>query len=308
MHFFCLSGGMGVGLPLLFVFLWSTGFVVAALVAPYSEPLSILTLRFGGAAIVLLLFGWLSRGVWPNKERALKIIASGALIHGVYLSAVFWGVKNGMPAGVSALLVGLQPLLTAIFASPILGETIKPRHWLGLLIGIVGCALVISPKLGLDGSGINAITVGAHMIAVLGITFGSIFQKKYVGAMNFKTEPGLQLIGGLLVALPIALMSESFNFIFARDLIVGYAWMTLILSCIAFTLYMYLLQQGGATKVASVFYLVPVFSAVEGYYLFGDMLTPIQVIGMIVTAAAVALASDIFARKKIKQKAKASGG
>ena len=295
---------MGITLPLLFVFLWSTGFVVAALVAPYSEPLSILTLRFGGAAIVLLLFGLLSRGVWPNKERAVKIIASGALIHGVYLGAVFWGVKNGMPAGVSALLVGLQPLLTAILASPILGEKIKRLHWLGLLIGIVGCGLVVSPKLGLDGSGITAITVGAHIIAVFGITFGSIFQKKYVGVMNFKTEPGLQLIGGLLVALPIALMSESFDFIIARDLIIGYTWMTLILSCIAFTLYMYLLQQGGATKVASVFYLVPVFSAVEGYYLFGDTMTTIQVIGMIVTAAAVALASDMFAKRKVKE----SGG
>lgn len=289
---------MGVGLPLVFVFLWSTGFVVAALVAPYSEPLSILTLRFGGAAVVLLLFGLLSRGVWPNAGRALKIVVSGILIHGVYLSAVFWGVKNGMPAGVSALLVGLQPLLTAIFASPLLGEKISFRHWIGLLVGIFGCALVVSPKLGLDGSGINEWTVGAHIIAVLGIVFGSIVQKKYVGAMNFKTEPGLQLVGGFLVALPIALMTENFDFILSQDLIIGYLWMTLILSCMAFTLYMYLLQQGSATKVASVFYLVPAFSAVEGYLLFGDTLTVVQLVGMAITTMAVALASDMFARKR----------
>jgi len=260
--------------------------------------MSILTLRFAGAAVVLLLFGLLSRGTWPDSKRAGKIIISGVLIHGVYLSSVFWGVKNGMPAGVSALLVGLQPLLTAIFASPLLGEKINLRHWIGLFIGIFGCMLVVSPKLGLDGSGITLITVGAHIIAVLGITLGSIFQKKYIGAMNFKTEPGLQLIGGLLVALPIALLSESFDFTFATDLVIGYVWMTLVLSCLAFTLYMYLLQQGEVTKVASVFYLVPVFSAIEGYYLFGDTLTFIQIVGMAITAAAVALASDIFLRKK----------
>lgn len=289
---------MGVWLPLVFVFLWSTGFVVAALVAPYAEPLSILTLRFGGAAILLLLFGLIMRGVWPDRRRALQIVVSGALIHGVYLSWVFWAVKNGMPAGVSALLVGLQPLLTAIFASPILGEKISFRHWAGLLIGILGCAMVVSPKLGIDGSGINTFTIGAHIIAVFGIVFGSIFQKKYIGAMNFKTEPGLQLIGGFLVALPIALLTESFEFTLSRDLIIGYLWMTAILSCMAFTLYMYLLQQDGATKVASVFYLVPAFAAFEGYLLFGDTLTVFQLIGMAVTTLAVALASDMFARKR----------
>ncbi|MBA4782948.1 MAG: DMT family transporter [Rhizobiales bacterium] len=288
---------MAVALPLLFVFLWSTGYVVAALVAPYAEPLSILTLRFAGAAGLLFLFGLLSRGRWPTPRRAGVIILSGTLIHGLYLSAVFWGIKHGMPAGISALLIGLQPLVTALLASPLLGEVIRPRHWLGLLIGLGGCALVISPKFTLDATGITPATLIAHAVAVLAIVLGSLFQKRYVGVMNFKTEPGLQLIGGLLIALPIALMTEQFAFTYSPSLAFGYAWMTLILSCGAFTLYMYLLQQGEASKVASVFYLVPVSSAIQGYILFHEVLTPIQIVGMAITTAAVALASDFFFKK-----------
>lgn len=290
---------MTVGLPLLFVFLWSTGYVVATLVAPYSEPLSILTFRFIGAGTVLLLFGLITRGKWPSARRAAIIILSGTMIHGAYLSSVFWGIKHGMPAGVSALLVGLQPLVTGLLAGPLLGEVIRPRHWLGLVIGFIGCALVISPKFSLDTSGITPETVGVHALAVFAIVLGSFFQKRFVGVMNFKTEPGLQLIGGLLIALPIALFSETFTFTFAPQLIIGYLWMTLILSCGAFTLYMYLLQQGEASKVAGVFYLVPAFSAVEGYFLFNETLSLLQLIGMMITTAAVALASDIFFRKKV---------
>ena len=288
-----------IGLPILFVFLWSTGYVVAALVAPYSEPFSILTFRFIGGAIVLFLFGLIMRGQWPSKKRALIITVSGALIHGVYLSAVFWGIKNGMPAGISALLIGLQPLITALLAYPMLGEVIRPRHWLGLIIGLIGCALVISPKFSFDSIGITPLTVGAHAIAVLGMVLGSFFQKRFVGTMNFKTEPGLQLIGGLFIALPIAYFTESFSFTFSPQLIFGYLWMTLILSCGAFTLYMYLLQQGEASKVASVFYLVPIFSAVQGYYMFNETLSIIQMIGMIITTVAVALASDMFFKPRI---------
>lgn len=290
---------MTVGLPLLFVFLWSTGYVVAALVAPYCEPLSILTLRFVGAGSVLFLFGLLSRGRWPAPRRAGVIVVSGVLIHGVYLSSVFWGVKNGMPAGISALLIGLQPIVTALFASPLLGERISPRHWLGLIVGLAGCVIVIWPKFTFDAAGITPATVGAHAVAVLAIVLGSLFQKRFVGTMNFKTEPGLQLVGGLCVALPAALLTENFSFILAPELIVGYLWMTLILSCGAFTLYMYLLQQGEASKVASVFYLVPASAAVLGYLLFDDRLTIVQLAGMMVTTAAVALASDIFFKRRV---------
>ena len=168
-----------------------------------------------------------------------------------------------------------------------------------MIIGLLGCALVISPKFSLDSIGITPLTVGAHAIAVLGIVLGSFFQKRFVGTMNFKTEPGLQLIGGLFIALPIAYFTESFSFTFSPQLIVGYLWMTLILSCGAFTLYMYLLQQGEASKIASVFYLVPVFSAVQGYYMFNETLSIIQLIGMIITTAAVALASDMFFKPRI---------
>lgn len=289
---------MGIGLPLLFVFLWSTGYVVAALVAPYSEPLSILSLRFVGAAGVLFVFGLIMRGKWPSPKRTIVIIVSGVFIHGIYLSCVFWGVKNGMPAGVSALLIGLQPLFTAVLAGPLLGERIYSRHWLGLVIGLIGCALVISPKLTVEATGITPATLGAHVIGVIAIVLGSFFQKRFVGAMNFKTEPCLQLTGGALVAIPIALATENFEFILSPELIGGYLWMTLILSCGAFTLYMVLLQTGETTKVASVFYLVPASSAIQGYLLFHETLNLTQIIGMAIATAAVALASDVFFKSR----------
>ena len=286
-------------LSFLFVFLWSTGFVAATLVAPYSEPLAILTLRFLGAAGLLLLFGLLARGQWPTPRRAARIMFSGALMHGVYLGCVFWGIKNGMPSGISALLVGLQPIVTALLARPLLGEMIRPHHWLGLIIGLAGIALVISPKFTLDPAGITPLTVGVHIIAILGMVLGSIFQKRFIGVMNFKTEPGIQMIGGLIISAPIALMSEGFSFIPAPQLFIGYAWMTVVLSCIAFSLYIYLLQQGEVSKVASVFYLVPACSAIEGYLMFNEVLTPLQILGMTVTTLAVALSSDLFVKKQV---------
>ncbi|MEM8794951.1 MAG: DMT family transporter [Pseudomonadota bacterium] len=288
-----------LAIPLIFVFLWSTGFVGAAFVAPYSEPLSILSLRFIGAAAVLLAFGFLIRGTWPNARRAGLIFASGLLIHGIYLSGVFWGIKNGMPSGVSALLMGLQPIVTAIAASPLLGERVKARHWAGLAIGLIGVALVISPRLTFGAVGITPATLGAHGIAVAGIVFGSIFQKRFVGQMDFKTEPGIQLLGGVAIALPVALLTESFHFVPSFELVFGYLWMTLILSCGAFSLYMYLLQQGEASKVAGLFYLVPVFAAVQGYLLFGETLTLVQLLGMAVTTAAVLIASDLIGRREV---------
>ncbi|MEM8837399.1 MAG: DMT family transporter [Pseudomonadota bacterium] len=287
-----------LAIPLIFVFLWSTGFVGAALVAPYSEPLSILSLRFIGAAVVLLAFGLMIRGTWPSARRAGLIFASGLLIHGIYLSGVFWGIKNGMPSGVSALLMGLQPIVTAIAASPLLGERVKARHWAGLAIGLIGVALVISPRLTFGAVGITPATLGAHGIAVAGIVFGSIFQKRFVGQMDFKTEPGIQLLGGVAIALPVALLTESFHFVPSFELAFGYLWMTLILSCGAFSLYMYLLQQGEASKVAGLFYLVPVFAAVQGYLLFGETLTLVQLLGMAITTAAVLIASDLIGRRE----------
>ncbi len=281
-------------LPLLFVFLWSTGYIGAALVAPFSEPFSILTFRFLGAGICLFTIGLFLGGNWPSLKRLALIFASGILIHGLYLCGVFWGIKGGMPAGISALMIGLQPILTAILASILLGDKIHTKHWLGLVIGLSGLALVIYPKLSFEGTGIPPFTLPSHIIAVLGIVLGSLFQKRYIGIMDFKKEPFIQQIGGLSIALPIALMTESFHFTFTPELIISYLWMTLILSCGAFVLYVYLLQSGTATKVASLFYLIPVLSAVQGYLFFGEILSSIQLAGMAVTTAAVALASDIF--------------
>lgn len=287
-------------LPILFVILWSTGYTNAKFVAPFAEPLSILTLRFAGAALLLFLLAVVLRAKWPDAKTSITTMISGIMIHGAYLGGVFWGIEHGMPAGVSALLVALQPILTAILAGPFLGDTIRPRHWLGLLVGLIGCAMVIWPKFTFSAQGITPATLGAHIIAVLGIVCGSLFQKKYVGAMDFRTGPPLQLLGAAIVTLPIALADESFTIDWQPTLIAGYVWMTLILSCITATLYLFLLQNGEATKIATLIYLVPACTAIQGYLFFSELLTPLQLLGTVVTTMAVAIANDVISLRKQK--------
>lgn len=277
-------------IAILFVGLWATGFIGARLAMPWAEPFSFLFLRFAIAA------GLFAAATLVLKRRglagpvALHAVAAGALMHGVYLGGVFWAIRNAMPAGLSALLVGLQPILTALLARPLLGETVSRRQWGGLAAGLVGFAMVLSPKLEAAGSGVNGATLAACLVAVLAMALGTIWQKRFVVGVDLIPATALQYVGGALVTGLLALAFESWRFEWTGELAFALAWLVLVLSVGAIFLLMLLIERGAVAGVASLFYLVPGVTAAFAWALFGERLDALQIAGMAVTAAAVAAA------------------
>ncbi|MCB1384099.1 MAG: DMT family transporter [Notoacmeibacter sp.] len=277
--------------PPLFVALWATGFIGARYAMPWVEPFSFLAVRFIiSAALIALLMIWFS-GKPLTRSLAFHSVIAGMLMHGVYLGSVFWAIRNGMPAGLSALIVGLQPLITAFIAVPVLGDRVTVRHWTGLIVGFVGVTIVLWPKIGVIGAGVNAATLGASVLSVLGMSAGTIWQKRYVQGANMLRGTLWQYLGGALVAIPMALVFEERTVVINGDTVFAMAWLVLVLSLGAIFLLMYLISQGAISKVASLFYLVPACTAVFAWYLFGEQLSVIQMAGIAVTSFGVALAT-----------------
>ncbi|KZL16878.1 DMT family transporter [Pseudovibrio sp. Ad26] len=275
--------------PIIFVLLWSTGFIGARLGAPYSEPFAFLSLRF---LLVLPLMGmivWLSgRSFALTRKQVLHAVVTGMLVHGIYLAGVFWAIDNGMPAGVTALITGLQPFITGTLAYFLLKEDVTPRQWIGLAAGFVGIVLVILPKMGSGVAQIPLWTVAAAFVATLGIAFGTTWQKRQPTNTDLITGIFYQYFGALLITLPLS-MTESWVITWSGDLIFALAWLVIVLSVGAVLLLMYLLQHGAASTTATLFYLTPVAAAVASYFLFGETLNIIQLIGMAIVVVAIAV-------------------
>ncbi len=280
--------------PLLFVGLWSTGFIGAKFGLPDAGPLTFLSWRY---AIVLLLMGgiaWLGRAPWPKGWRArLHIGVSGLLVHGVYLGGVFVAISQGLPAGVTALLVGLQPLLTALGAGALLGERVRASQWLGLALGFAGVALVVAHKLlgvaGIDAPRLAAMLLPA-LLALLGITAGTLYQKRFCPAFDLRSGSVLQFLPCLALTLPLAALSESLTVRWSGQFVFALAWLVLVLSLGAVSLLNTLIRRGSAVNVASLFYLVPPTTALLAWALFGETLTGLALLGMGLTVAGVWLA------------------
>ncbi len=278
--------------PAVFVLLWSTGFIGARLGMPDAEPFTFLAVRFAIAGLILLAVAVAMGAPWPRGWRAMAAsVAAGALIHGVYLGGVFWAISQGMPAGVSALIVALQPLLTALIAAPVLGERIERSHWAGLAVGLAGLALVLGPKLEWGGTGITPATISASLLAVFAIALGSVGQKRFSADADLRTGTCLQYLGGFLVVLLGAVVSERFRIEPTPAVIVAMVWLVFALSIGAVSFYMLLLRHGAVAQVATLFYLVPPVTALVAWAMFGETLTFVQIAGMGVTVAGVALAT-----------------
>jgi drug/metabolite transporter (DMT)-like permease len=277
--------------PALFVLLWATGFVGAGLAMPWAEPFSFLAARFIFAlAVLALLIPFLNRRPigWPGAAHAM---IAGSLIHGVYLGATFWAIRNGLPAGLSALIAGLQPLLTAIAAGPVLGEKVLARHWAGLAIGFAGVVVVLGPRLGEVAGGVTAVTLAAAFLAVAGMTAGTIWQKRYVSGADLATGTLYQYLGAAVLMIALSLAFETQAFTLTADLVIAMVWLVLVLSIGAVLLLMYLIREGAVSRVASLFYLVPAVAAVLAWALLGETLSLVQIAGMAVACLGVALAT-----------------
>ena len=278
--------------PAIFVALWATGFIGARYAMPWAEPFWFLTVRFALTILVLAAIAIPLRAKMLSRRAAFDAAIAGLLMHGVYLGGVFWAIDNGMPAGLSALLVGLQPLITALVAGRLLGEPVTARHWAGLFVGFVGVALVLSPKLAETGGGVTPANVAACTLAVLGMAAGTIWQKRFGGGQDLVTGTAWQFVGGTIPMLALALLFETGDYTLNGELIFAMLWLVLVLSVGAIFLLMFLIRQGAVSRVASLFYLVPGVTALIAWVLFGETLSLLQLVGMAVAAAGVWLATS----------------
>jgi drug/metabolite transporter (DMT)-like permease len=272
----------------LFVLLWSTGFIGAKLGLPYAEPLTFLALRMALVATLLLVVAIVTRAPWPVGRRGwIDVIVAGLLVQCGYLGGVFTAIYHGMHAGVAALIVGLQPLLTAVGAAFFLGERSTRMQWIGLALGFIGVALVVSN--GLASEGVTSTSLSLATLALLSITAGTIYQKRYGGAMDFRTGGVIQYASTGVVLFVLATMTESMHVTWSGRFIFALAWLVLVLSIGAISLLFILIKRGRATAVSSLFYLTPPVTAIMAYLLFGEALTPVALLGMAIAVLGVAL-------------------
>lgn len=277
-------------IPATFVVLWSSGFIGARYAMPWAEPFTFLTARFVLAFVLLVLIILIIGAQKVTPRHALHSAIAGAMLHGGYLGGVFWAIAHGLPAGLMALVAGLQPLITALVAGRLLGERIGLRHWIGLIAGFVGTIIVLSPALD-HTQGVTWPTLCASFIAVASITAGSIWQKRFVTKGDLVTGTLYQYLGAALLTGLGSLTFETQSITFNGELIFALIWLVLVLSIGAVFLLMVMIRDGEMSKVSSLFYLVPVVTAIMAWILFGEELSLVQMVGMAVATAGVALAT-----------------
>ena len=271
--------------PFLFVFLWSTGFIGAKFGLPYAEPLSFLLTRYGLVIALMTVLALVTRAPWPEKARDwLHIGVSGVLVHAVYLGGVFVAIKHGLPAGVTALVVGMQPLLTAFGAGWLLGEKVSARQWGGLGLGFVGVGMVVSGKLG-DGA-LGPMLIPA-VVALLGITAGTLYQKRYCPKFDLRTGSIIQFVPTALVTAIAVAIFEDYRIEWNGQFIFALGWLVLVLSLGAITLLNLLIRGGSAVNVATLFYLTPPTTALIAFFIFGEKLSLTAALGMVVAVSGV---------------------
>ena len=274
--------------PGLFVVLWSTGFIGMKMGAPFAEPFTFMGLRMLLVLSILLIAIAVTRAPWPRSAAAVGHIAvAGLLVHATYLSGVLFAIQMQLPLGFVALIAGLHPILTAVFADAFLHERLRGRQWLGMALGLIGVLMVVLSKYSLGTSNWHAL--GAAAIGLLGITFGTLYQKRFCAHMDLRTGGVIQysatalLLWGLAFAMETRVVHWTGQFVFALF------WLSIVLSIGAIGLLYLLIRRGAASKVASLFFLTPSVTAVMAFALFGEALSWLAVAGLLVTAAGVAL-------------------
>jgi drug/metabolite transporter (DMT)-like permease len=277
-------------MPIVFVLIWSTGFIVARYGMPHSPPFKFLALRFALSILCFLPWIWLSAVRWPAGGRQwLHLAVTGILMHAFYLGGVWAAVKAGMGSGVSALIVGLQPVLTAVWLSSTGGQ-VSRRQWLGLVLGFAGLMMVVSRKLG-GGSPtdhVDVLNLSLIVGALMSITIGTLYQKRHVAACDVRSANVVQLGAALAITLPMALLERE-SMAWGGELFGAMAWSVLALTLGGSSLLYLLIQRGAATAVTSLLYMVPPCTAIMAWVLFDEPITALTVLGTALTAFGVSL-------------------
>lgn len=273
--------------PFLFVFLWSTGFIGAKFGLPFAEPLSFLLTRYGFVIGLMTVIALVTRAPWPTAPAQwLHIGVSGVLVHAVYLGGVFVAIGHGLPAGVTALVVGMQPLLTALGSGWLLKETVSARQWGGLGLGFVGVALVVSGKLG-DGA-LGPMLIPA-LVALLGITAGTLYQKRFCASFDLRSGSVIQFVPSAILTAIAVFLFEDYRIEWTGQFAFALGWLVLVLSLGAISLLNLLIRSGSAVNVASLFYLTPPTTALIAFVVFGEKFTLTAAFGMLLAVSGVYL-------------------
>jgi drug/metabolite transporter (DMT)-like permease len=275
--------------PGLFVFLWSTGFIGVKYGIPYAPPFYFIAIRMAIASLLLFIAISFLRKSQPLTRSILwPSTLIGLTLHGAYLGGCFFAVSRGMPAGIAALIVSLQPVLVSLFAAKYLNEPLKARAVSGLVLGLIGLFVVVIPRLSMTGTNaISLVAVTASVIGLLGGTSGTILQKKYGGAIPTLAGTSIQYAATAVVLLALALLFEEPNIIWSREFIGALTWLVLALSFGAILLLFFLLSHGSAASVSSLYYLVPAVTAIEAYFFFDEHISVLSLIGTAITVLGV---------------------
>jgi drug/metabolite transporter (DMT)-like permease len=268
----------------VFVLVWSTGFIVARYGMPYTDPMTFLTMRFVGVLAIMLPLAALWRATWPSWQTSAHISVAGLLMHVGYLGGVWSAIKLGMPAGLSALIVGLQPVLTAFLAARV-AEQVSMRQWAGLIFGFSGVGIVLAEKIGFDGVTVAGIVF--CVLALLSFTFGTLYQKRFCPMFDIRAGTMIQYAASAIVTAILMLAFEPMQVQWSAELIGALLWSMLPLSIGAMSLWFLLLRHGAATRVSSLMYLTPPTVAIMAWFLFGEALTGLVALGTLVTVIGV---------------------
>lgn len=271
--------------PLVFVLIWSTGFIAAKYSMQNADPFVFLSLRFALTAVALVPIIYLFRATLPRNIWSYRHdMMTGVLLHCCYLGFVFWPIKEGMPSGIVAIIIGIQPILTMVLASLFIGESFTAKKLIGLAIGFVGVAIVILGKFGLgliDDNGLGLIPIGMCLFSLLSTSSSIIYQKKFCDQSHLLTGVLMQYVAATIATALFALvLNESWQIAWSSSFAIALTWQVFGLSIGGVVLLMSIIKLGEASRISSMFYLVPPLVVVEAHYLFGETLSPISIAGM----------------------------
>jgi len=275
--------------PFIFILLWSSAFITTKPIIDNSDPFAALAFRFALVTFGFFLFSLYSKEkILVNKRNFFESFFSGVLFHGFYLGGVFYSISIGMPTGIAALIVTLQPILTNALSGPILNEKVSVKQWVGVLLGFVGAALV----LGFDiGSKIPAAGLVATIIALLAITFSTLWQKKLSNNLPLSVSNTYQALGGCVFHLLIIFLFVDPYIDFTQTFIIAMSHQIFLVSFGAFTILMYLIKNNSASKTVSIFFLIPATSAFMAWLFLNENLTNLDLIGFLITSIGVYIAT-----------------
>jgi len=273
--------------PGVFVVLWASGFIGAKLGLPYAPPLTFLSVRMISVVILLGAVNLLARPKWPCPADMMHSAVTGLLVHGFYLGGVFVSLENGISAGLIALIVSLQPVLTSTIANRWLGERVIARQWLGLLLGVAGVFLIVHEQMASGGA--KPVAWAAATVSLIGITIGTLYQKRFGGAIDWRPGFLFQYAAAACLFVFGASLSETFAVNWTLQFLFALGYLVFVLSFGAIWLLYFLIRRQAATRVVSLFYLTPPLTALMAWAFFNERLAPLALLGMAVCVAGVFL-------------------